>query len=529
MNLTTEQFIENVKMHGKATEIEIIGTYINSNTKILVKCNKCNDEFYVSPTSLYSTRCCKKCNKKEKHLRYGKKKSIRETNPELAKFLLNKEDGDYYSEKSAELLWWKCPQCGEEFQKKPQLMNGAFSCKRCRDGYSFPNRMCYNVLKELGISFTSEKTFKWSKYKRGSIMFYDFYLKNYNMIIEMQGKQHYPFKGKFFKKTYDRIHADDIEKEQTARNNGVYNYYKIDARKSDFYFIKNSIIENLKEVFDFSYVDWDSVLRNSSKSIVKDVCEYYKKHNDKSIKQIENYFSISNPALRRYLEIGAKLGFCDYNPKDSIKRSQKFRLKHTEKRFNKLRDKICGYANSHPELTPPDIAKVFGMYPSRILHHLHRGSESGICSYNPSDSFKIGRTKVDCGRIEVSQYNLNGEFVQSFKSITDASNFFGKCDASIRGAISGKQKTAHGFLWKKTKDGAPTKEEIERIKPRGFYLRKSILQYSLDGIFIDEYCSVSDAARKTNIKNIAVAVDKFPKTAGGYIWKYKEGEIIGTN
>lgn len=62
--------------------------------------------------------------------------------------------------------------------------------------------------------------------------------------------------------------------------------------------------------------------------------------------------------------------------------------------------------------------------------------------------------------------------------------------------------------------------------------KKAIAQYTLECEFVAEYPSLSEATRKTNIKNISRAVNnkKFfkngkwhtYKTAGGYIWKYKE-------
>lgn len=57
---------------------------------------------------------------------------------------------------------------------------------------------------------------------------------------------------------------------------------------------------------------------------------------------------------------------------------------------------------------------------------------------------------------------------------------------------------------------------------------KPVLQYTLDGKFIAEYPSIKEAKRKTGItaqliSNVCRKVKPY-KTAGGYIWRYKDGE-----
>ena len=58
-------------------------------------------------------------------------------------------------------------------------------------------------------------------------------------------------------------------------------------------------------------------------------------------------------------------------------------------------------------------------------------------------------------------------------------------------------------------------------------LSKSVLQFNLEGVFIKEWPSATEAARELNIKltNISsVALKKYRyKSAGGYIWRYKNG------
>lgn len=54
--------------------------------------------------------------------------------------------------------------------------------------------------------------------------------------------------------------------------------------------------------------------------------------------------------------------------------------------------------------------------------------------------------------------------------------------------------------------------------------KKSISQYDLENNHIKDFESINEASRNTNIgkDNISACCRKKQKTAGGYIWKYKD-------
>ena len=60
---------------------------------------------------------------------------------------------------------------------------------------------------------------------------------------------------------------------------------------------------------------------------------------------------------------------------------------------------------------------------------------------------------------------------------------------------------------------------------------KSVIQYDINMNFINEYYGITEANRKTkiNLTNISACCKGLRKTAGGYIWKFKEGKIYATN
>ena len=61
--------------------------------------------------------------------------------------------------------------------------------------------------------------------------------------------------------------------------------------------------------------------------------------------------------------------------------------------------------------------------------------------------------------------------------------------------------------------------------PRCHPSSKKIEQYDLKMKLVCEYHSIADAKRKTKIYHIDQVLSGRRKTAGGYIWKYKEEKI----
>lgn len=120
----------------------------------------------------------------------------------------------------------------------------------------------------------------------------------------------------------------------------------------------------------------------------------------------------------------------------------------------------------------------------------------------------------------VQQYTLEGKYVQQFNSIKEAERVTGIDNANISACCKHKSHycTAGGFQWKYTDDNTVIKKySNKQLKP--------VLQYDLQGNFIKEFDSVSEAAKAVNrtTTNISSAC-KRKGSSGGYKWKYKEIE-----
>lgn len=63
--ITHEEFVDRVNTINP--DIEVVSTYISAQQKILVKCKKCNTEFYVIPNNVKTRNhiYCPSCHQKE--------------------------------------------------------------------------------------------------------------------------------------------------------------------------------------------------------------------------------------------------------------------------------------------------------------------------------------------------------------------------------------------------------------------------------------------------------------------------------
>ena len=121
--------------------------------------------------------------------------------------------------------------------------------------------------------------------------------------------------------------------------------------------------------------------------------------------------------------------------------------------------------------------------------------------------------------VEVSQYDLNGNYITSHESVISAAYSLGgdsKVASGISSCCKGRYKSAKGYIWR-YKDDPPPKPHNNL---RGY--RRKIDQFDLDGNYITSYKNISQAAKMTGgtRTGINACVKGKLKTSGGYIWRY---------
>ena len=239
------------------------------------------------------------------------------TNPELASLLANPEDGYKYKKGSHEKVDWKCPQCKSVIENRiiDNINKRGLSCSKCNDGINYPEKLTMALLDHLNIIYNHQKKFEWSKDK-----IYDFYIKEFNCLIEVHGGQHY-YGG------FERAGRRNLKEEQendklkydNAISNGINEYIVIDCRKSELEWVKNSILNSrLSKLYNLDNVDWRECEKSALSSLVVKACEIYN-NESKNVDYIAEKLKLSNVTIRSYLKRGAVIELCDYCPKKARK------------------------------------------------------------------------------------------------------------------------------------------------------------------------------------------------------------------
>ena len=126
--------------------------------------------------------------------------------------------------------------------------------------------------------------------------------------------------------------------------------------------------------------------------------------------------------------------------------------------------------------------------------------------------------EINMHSIPIIQYDKNGNIINTFSSIKEASNIIGICMDSISGCCKHRRKSGGGYIWRKINDPLDKSE----IKSDNFWGKRRIKQYTLHGEYIRTFDSLREAGKAVKAPWQAiqrVCMGK-RKTSHGYKWEY---------
>lgn len=235
---------------------------------------------------------------------------IATTNPEYLKYFVEIDDAYKYSRSANKKIKVKCPDCGyEKSMTVNTLTNTGFSCNKCGDGISYPEKLTINFLEQLNLNFETRKRFEWSKGKE-----YDFYIPSLNMIIETHGLQHYEesfIRIKNNKRNLKEEKENDKLKESLAEENNIKYYIVLDCRESNLDWIKKSIFDSeISKIFNLDEIKWDRCDLMANSSRLREACKLW--NEGLGTLKISELLKISQGTVISYLHKGTKLKLCNY-------------------------------------------------------------------------------------------------------------------------------------------------------------------------------------------------------------------------
>lgn len=325
---THEKYIEEVRLLDD--DIEVIGIYRGAHKHIVHRCKICgygnNGEWMPAPTDILSGHGCPVCATTPRKIgpapEYKNSIWTSEYKDFFAQYL-NEEQMKTVMPMSNKKIGIPCPNCGSIKNTSPNnLFHNGFCCDKCSDGISYPEKFMMSLLDQLRLNYDKEYSPNWAN---GRI--YDFYLSDYNCIVETHGIQHYEASNRG--RDLIEEQANDLYKKELAMQNGISYYYVIDCRYSNLEWVKSHIISSgLLNLFDVTNNDIDWILCGREAISSKVVVAANLWNMGKSISEIIEIMKFAKTTIRDYLIKAANVGLCDYNKEEAIKRGWQSELHH---------------------------------------------------------------------------------------------------------------------------------------------------------------------------------------------------------
>ncbi len=316
-----EQFKKELK--EKRPELEPVQEYKGARIKMKFKCSK-GHIFEATPTHILSRGDnCPYCSGRLPLKGFN---TIGDLRPDLIKYFINPEDAFKYTLHSNKKVFLRCPDCG--YQKELRihvLTNYGFSCNKCSDNFSVPNKFCRNILSQLYRNniiqdYDIEYTPNWVKEYKYS--YDDMFIYNGRMFLaENHGIQHY--EECHFWESLKEVQRRDKHKVKLAKENNIQ-LLVTDCRSSDFAFLQNNFVKTFNSLgIKLDIIDWNEVREKITENIIKEICELYEKRKPISLTQFSKEVKLCRETISKYLKQGTKLNWCDYEGIDisEIKRN----------------------------------------------------------------------------------------------------------------------------------------------------------------------------------------------------------------
>lgn len=247
-----ENFLKKAKqIHNNKYDYSKVN-YVNSKTKVCIVCPE-HGEFWQTPNAHLSGKGCKKC------------AGFNKTNSELIN-QFKKIHGDKYDYskinyvKAKEKICIICPEHGKFWMTPNKHIQGE-GCPICKESKLERETRLFLVKNNIKfVEKANKKIFGWI-----GMQHLDFYLPEYNIAIECQGKQHFKKSNYFFGKTNidERFQNEidlDIKKNNLCKKHNVTLVYLFEKRYKKNDLLNNNIFRGIY-TNDNTYNDVSEIAR----------------------------------------------------------------------------------------------------------------------------------------------------------------------------------------------------------------------------------------------------------------------------
>lgn len=216
------------------------------------------------------------------------------SNESVRPHIVDVEQAKTISRMNGKKILFKCSTDGCNNLKKMapcHIVRHGFACQMCSTGISYPEKFMLSVNKYFKLSLEYQVTYEHGRF--------DFVDHENKIVIEMNGRAHY--EDTSWEGSYESTVISDNKKRKWCKENG-YTLIFIDARKSDFTFIKNNInqckhLPNIKKEDEKAIME---LIEISSKYDIKEIKRLYEVEK-LSTTQIAQKYNVHHATIGRVL------------------------------------------------------------------------------------------------------------------------------------------------------------------------------------------------------------------------------------
>lgn len=245
---------------------------------------------------------------------------IATTDPWMIPYFADINDAYTHTNQSGKKVYMQCPFCKKKSDHKVIISNlykhKGFGCS-CSDGISFPNKIAFEMLKQLEVqNLEREYSPQWVAPRR-----FDFYFEynNIKYILEMDGGIGH---GNIVFGTNEKDVNGlliDKQKDKLAKEHGII-VVRIDCKISTTEYIKKSIYNSqLNDIFDLQKINWEECEKYARTNLIKEVCSEYESDLFISAEELAEKYSLDYRSILSYISIGKRLGWINSKKNDKIR------------------------------------------------------------------------------------------------------------------------------------------------------------------------------------------------------------------
>lgn len=169
-----------------------------------------------------------------------------------------------------------------------------------------------------------------------------------------------------------------------------------------------------------------------------------------------------------------------------------------------------------------EIMKELNASYNTVIHYLHQENLGYLDLKDRKTLYSLPKA--------IEQYSLDGKFIRSYESISDAIRMLKKENpkvhtVNISYACKHKITTAYNYIWKYSNDLISIEELVALANTKTHHCNRPVNQYDINGNFIQTFSTIKEAQIATNLKSSSSIINVCKGkslTAGGYIWKYSD-------